>query len=126
MAGGGIKISNIKVNGGADGATFVPSVDEQGNLSWSNNKGYTNPQTVNIKGPRGERGVQGIQGIQGERGFVGATGAKLVNRVLQGQDVFGGNVYLDTFDDGTTATFTAPKGEDGSGGGIGLIRGDLL
>ena len=28
MAGGGIKINNIKVNGGADGATFVPSVSD--------------------------------------------------------------------------------------------------
>ena len=39
MAGGGIKISNIKVNGGADGATFIPSVSSDGVLSWTNNKG---------------------------------------------------------------------------------------
>ena len=42
---------------GADGATFTPSVDANGNLSWTNNKGLTNPPTVNIKGPKGDSGV---------------------------------------------------------------------
>ena len=41
---------------GADGATFTPSVDSAGNLSWTNNKGLTNPPTVNIKGPKGDAG----------------------------------------------------------------------
>lgn len=37
-------------NGDFDGATFTPSVDANGNLSWSNNRGLDNPATVNIKG----------------------------------------------------------------------------
>ena len=44
---------------GADGATFTPSVDSAGNLSWTNNKGLTNPPTVNIKGPKGDAGEGG-------------------------------------------------------------------
>lgn len=44
---------------GADGATFTPSVDSAGNLSWTNNKGLTNPPTVNIKGPKGDSGEGG-------------------------------------------------------------------
>jgi hypothetical protein len=44
---------------GEDGATFTPSVDSAGNLSWSNNKGLTNPPTVNIKGPKGDAGEAG-------------------------------------------------------------------
>ena len=60
MAGGGIKVNNITLNGGADGATFVPSVDNDGYLSWTNNKGLENPSSQNIRGP------QGIQGPQGE------------------------------------------------------------
>lgn len=44
---------------GEDGATFTPSVDSAGNLSWSNNKGLANPPTVNIKGPKGDRGEGG-------------------------------------------------------------------
>lgn len=47
---------------GADGATFTPSVDSAGNLSWSNNKGLTNPPTVNIKGPKGDAGEGGGSG----------------------------------------------------------------
>lgn len=104
MAGGGIKINNIKLNGGADGATFIPSVSSDGVLSWTNDKGYTNPTPVKIKGADGKNGVDG------------ATGAKLVSQVLQGQDANGGNIYLQTFDDGTTATFTAPKGDKGDKG----------
>lgn len=59
---------------GEDGATFTPSVDSKGNLSWSNNKGLTNPTTVNIKGAKGDKGEQGIQGEQGEKGEPGEKG----------------------------------------------------
>lgn len=44
---------------GKDGATFTPSVDANGNLSWTNNKGLSNPPTVNIKGPKGDSGEGG-------------------------------------------------------------------
>lgn len=37
-------------SGELDGATFTPSVDVDGNLSWTNNRGLENPDTVNIKG----------------------------------------------------------------------------
>lgn len=57
------------------------------------------------------------------KGLKGGTGAKLVSQVLQGQDGNGGNIYLQTFDDGTTATFTAPKGEQGIQGEQG-VKGD--
>ena len=44
---------------GEDGATFTPSVDANGNLSWTNNKGLSNPPAVNIKGPKGDSGEGG-------------------------------------------------------------------
>ena len=44
---------------GEDGATFTPSVDADGNLSWTNDKGLSNPPTVNIKGPKGDSGEGG-------------------------------------------------------------------
>lgn len=47
---------------GEDGATFTPSVDSAGNLSWTNDKGLTNPPTVNIKGPKGDKGDAGEGG----------------------------------------------------------------
>lgn len=53
---------------GADGATFTPSVDAAGNLSWTNNKGLINPPTVNIKGPKGDKGDAGEGGGSGGGG----------------------------------------------------------
>lgn len=38
------------------GATFTPVVDNNGNISWVNNGGLTNPVTVNIRGPQGPIG----------------------------------------------------------------------
>lgn len=37
-------------SGELDGATFTPAVDDDGNLSWTNDKGRANPATKNIKG----------------------------------------------------------------------------
>lgn len=54
--------------------------------------------------------------LKGDPGPVGPTGAKLVSMELTGQDADGGNVYLMTFDDGTTAEFVAPRGEPGTPG----------
>ena len=71
---------------GESGATFIPTVSSNGDLSWTNDKGLTNPDTVNIKGPKGDTGAtgpqgekgdtgsQGPQGIQGEKGEKGDTG----------------------------------------------------
>ena len=38
---------------GAKGATFTPVVDDNANLSWTNDGGLTNPETKNIRGPHG-------------------------------------------------------------------------
>lgn len=47
---------------GPAGATFTPHVDESGELSWTNNRGLANPETVNIKGPKGDKGEKGDKG----------------------------------------------------------------
>lgn len=39
---------------GDPGPHFTPAVDGEGNLSWTNNGGLPNPETVNIKGPKGD------------------------------------------------------------------------
>ncbi len=62
---------------GEMGTIFVPTVDGNGNISWSNDAGLPNPETMNIKGNKGdtgERGEQGIEGKQGLRGFTGLQG----------------------------------------------------
>lgn len=58
---------------GDDGATFTPSVDSSGNLSWTNDGGKANPQTVNIKGATGAQGAAGADGADG----VSVTGASI-------------------------------------------------
>ena len=47
---------------GKDGTTFTPSVDSEGNLSFTNDGGLPNPEPVNIKGPKGDDG-EGIPEI---------------------------------------------------------------
>ena len=64
---------------GADGATFTPSVSEEGDLSWSNDKGLDNPATVNI---RGLAGVDGYTPVKGTDYFTDAEVEEIVNRVV--------------------------------------------
>lgn len=59
---------------GPTGPYFTPSVDANGNISWSNNGGLPNPQTQNITGPQGETGATGPQGPQGPTGATGPQG----------------------------------------------------
>lgn len=59
---------------GSQGATFTPHLSEDGILSWSNDKGLTNPAPVSIRGADGAPGPQGAQGIPGESGPQGQPG----------------------------------------------------
>lgn len=47
---------------GEDGAVFIPSVDANGNISWTNDGGLENPVTRNIRGPAGPEGQKGEDG----------------------------------------------------------------
>lgn len=74
-----ISVEDITGPKGDTGTVFVPSVDADGNISWSNNADLENPETVNIKGQQGEKGEtgeKGEQGIQGENGADGYTPVK--------------------------------------------------
>lgn len=55
-------IQGPKGDDGADGATFSPQIDGSGNLSWVNDKGLPNPETMNIRGDKGEKGDKGDSG----------------------------------------------------------------
>ena len=61
---------------GEDGAVFIPAVDTNGNISWTNNGGLENPTTRNIRGPKGDPGAKGEDGkspldVAREQGFTG-------------------------------------------------------
>ena len=50
---------------GESGATFTPTINADGILSWTNDKGKLNPAPVNVRGPKGERGETGERGEPG-------------------------------------------------------------
>lgn len=115
MAGGGIKINNIKVSGGADGKTPIFKIEGE-NLYNSYDNGRTWNIIGKVVGANGQDGRDGVDGKDGVDGEKGATGAKLVSQVFYGKTPDGDNVYKQTFDDGTTTFWTAPKGDKGDKG----------
>ncbi len=122
------KIWDLYVGGAlADGATFIPSVDNEGNISWTNDKDKPNPEPKNIKGPQGEPGESGV--------YIGTTeptdpdinvwidpdgeAGKLITSVISSGTHAPGttDTYVITFSDNTSLTITVYNGADGSGAG---------
>ena len=58
-------VIEMRDSGAFDGATFTPTVDSDGNISWTNDRGRPNPKTVNITGPNGVSPVITITRLQG-------------------------------------------------------------
>ncbi|WP_444118083.1 hypothetical protein [Alistipes putredinis] len=131
---------------GKDGVTFTPSMSDDGDLSWTNDGGKANRQTVNLKGPKGdtgargpagadgakgdagpegprgpqgEQGPQGKTGPQGETGPQGATGNGISGIALKSGNHAPGtsDVYTITLTDGTTFDFEVYNGANGQGAG---------
>lgn len=113
---------------GEPGYVYAPSVSAEGIISWSNNGGLENPESVNIKGPAGDTGAQGpkgdtgavgptgpqgIQGIQGPKGETGPQGPQGATGP-KGETGPQGSKG----DTGETGP-TGPKGDTGSKGDIG-------
>lgn len=91
---------------GARGITFTPVVDSEGNISWSNDGGLENPQTVNITGPQGDTGAKGDTGPQGEKGTT------FVPSVDTDGNISWGNT--DGIANPETVNIKGPKGDRGS------------
>lgn len=115
---------------GEDGATFIPEIDSDGNLSWSNNKGLDNPETINLRGPQGDPGKSAYE-IALDNGFEGSETEWLAS--LKGATGSAGTTpklsigTVETLDAGSDATASIggtaanpvlnlgiPKGADGS------------
>lgn len=47
---------------------FIPSVDADGVMTWTNKAGLANPAPVNVKGERGPQGLPGAKGDKGDKG----------------------------------------------------------
>ena len=64
---------------GTPGATFTPSVSEEGVISWTNDGGLENPAPVSIKGAKGTDGKTPEKGVDY---FTEADKTEMVNAVL--------------------------------------------
>lgn len=115
---------------GARGITFTPVVDSKGNISWSNDGGLENPQTVNITGPQGDTGVKGDVGPQGEKGEVGGAGPKgdKGTTFIPSVDTDGNISWSNT--DGIanpeTVNIKGPKGDKGSDATVPIATIEIL
>jgi hypothetical protein len=85
---------------GADGVTFTPAVSSEGVISWTNDGGKTNPQSVNIKGPQGDKGDTGATGATGPTGQTGPAGAPGISPSITIADITGGHRVTITDADG--------------------------
>lgn len=115
---------------GVRGITFTPVVDSKGNISWSNDGGLENPQTVNITGPQGDTGAKGDVGPQGEKGEVGGAGPKgdKGTTFIPSVDTDGNISWSNT--DGIanpeTVNIKGPKGDKGSDATVPIATIEIL
>ena len=122
-------------SGELDGATFTPSVDEAGNLSWTNDKGRENPATVNIKGysPKivvrdvtggkelditDSSGTQTVRILNGANGTNGVDGENGYSPKVVISTIAGGHRLVVT-DASGSQTFDVMDGTDGQDGAPG-------
>ena len=114
---------SAKDSGEFDGATFIPSIDEAGNLSWTNDQGLENPNTVNIKGHSPSIIVREIDGgreliitdirqTQTVTILDGTDGADGNSPTITVEAIEGGN-RLNIVDANGTKSVDIPNGTDG-------------
>jgi hypothetical protein len=115
---------------GVRGITFTPVVDSRGNISWSNDGGLKNPQTVNITGPQGDTGAKGDTGPRGEKGEAGDAGPKGDKGTTFVPSVdTDGNISWSNTDGITnpeTVNIKGPKGDRGSDATVPIATTETL
>ena len=92
---------------------FIPSVDADGVMTWTNKAGLDNPAPVSVKGERGEKGEQGVKGDAGAKGERGEQGPQGLQG-LRGEKGDRGDAFKYT--DFTAAQLAALKGPKGDTG----------
>ena len=112
---GGIKVGNnltidqdgtLNASGGGGGGSddiWLPTVSEQGVISWQKSSTSTAPTARNIKGQAGQNGQDGADG----NGISGITKTGTSGLV---------DTYTITYTNGTTTTFTVTNGAKGDPG----------
>lgn len=111
--------ADLGITTGTNGATFTPAVDDAGNLSWSNDKGLANPNTVNIKGDKGDKGDKGEKGDTGTKGADGQTPKISIGTVTTGAAGSSASAEITGTTPNLTLNLTIPKGDKGDKGDTG-------
>lgn len=101
-------------NDGENGATFTPSVNQNGDLSWTNDKGLVNPPTINIKGPKGDAGEPGQSAGQEETVTDVKTFSGFSN-LYDSVELDDNNVIIDEIS--FNSIFVSPQGNNTTGNG---------
>lgn len=98
-------------SGEFDGATFTPSVDDAGNLSWTNDKGRPNPATKNVKGYSPTVTTESVTGGT-KITITDKTGAKsfIVSNGTNGNDGVSPTVVITDINGGHRVTITDKDG----------------
>ena len=120
-----LKFSNLKGKDGTNGVSIInatagtPTITDETTITPITFEfSDTTTKTVNVSARKGETGETGATGKTGATGPRGATGAKILSTTLIGEASNGGYRYQQTFDDGSIATFVAPRGPAGKDGGV--------
>ena len=87
-----------------NGGTFIPSVDLDGNLSWTNDRGMTNPDTVNIKGYSPVISVREIEG--GRELIITDQRQTQTIQVMDGEDGYSPVILVQEVEGGHQLTIT--------------------
>lgn len=111
----------------ADGATFFPEVNDQGIISWTNDKGRSNPEPRSVRGPQGPVGDSGVYigteeptdpDINVWINPDGGAGKLIISSDSSGTHAPGTtDTYTIGFSDGTSLVITVYNGADGDGAG---------
>ena len=109
----------LKGEKGDNGATFTPSVDTSGNISWTNDQGLENPATQNIKGEKGDAFTYDMFTAEQLETLKGEDGASIQSITRTSGTGAAGttDTYTVTLTDGSTTTFNVYNGADGEGAG---------
>ena len=104
---------------GPRGYVFTPSVDENGNISWSNDGGLVNPETRNIKGEPGEAFTYDMFTDEQLKALTGPSGVSIdtIERTSGTGAAGTTDTYTIKLTDGRTSTFTVYNGANGTGAG---------
>lgn len=100
---------------GKNGATFTPHMDEEANLSWTNDAGLENPEPMNLRGRPGNDGATFTPHVDEDGNLTWTNDANLQNPDeinLKGKEGFSPVVSLEQTEDGLKVTVQNKDGMD--------------